>query len=139
MTSATPAAAIEARLRANWSATVIFVENKDFEPPRNAQGQPEPFVALEFPGAGAQQWSIGDPGNNAWREDGAFMLHLCVPTGTGGEQARAWSDDLAAIFRGKEFDFVVCHEVMPPVPSESPDGLFYRLSSAVRYHYEYRG
>jgi hypothetical protein len=139
MTSASPAAAIEARLRAGWTTSPIFVENGNapgggFKAPVGLDGKPLPFVVLEFPGGVSD---IMDIGASVYREDGAFMIHINVVTGTGTEMARAWADTIAAIFRGKRFSFVLCYAPYPPAPSSSPDGKYYRMSFGTPYHYEF--
>lgn len=132
MSSATPAAAIEARLRANWTATPIQTSNvvEDLPEP------PAAFIALEFPGGGAEQITIGAPGANLFREDGAFMLHVFVPLGAGAAVARGHADTLAAIFRAQSFDGVRCWAPFPPQESATSDGNYWGLSFGVPYQFD---
>jgi hypothetical protein len=139
VTSATPATAIRARLEANWHTTPIVFENETFEWPHESDATPKAFVALEFPGGSGQQWTIGNPGANAWREDGAFLLHVLVPTGSGAKVGRQYADDLAALFRGQSFGGVTCWESGPPRATEPPNGNYFRLTIATRFHYEFLG
>lgn len=138
MASATPAAAIQDRFLTNWGdVTATFVGNPDdVTPPVDGNANPLPFVVLEFPGAVASQWTIGDPGNNAWREDGAFMLHIGIPSGSGDAAARDFADQLAALFRGQSFGGVTCWECNPPTPGRRV-GNIAMFSFGTRYHYEY--
>src|SRR5882757_1725106 len=132
MTSATPAAAIEDRLRANWMTTPVELFNETTEPPKGSDGTPIPWVALEFPGGVGTVWGIGNPGNNSFREDGAFMIHVFVPAGSGSTLARTYADQLAAIFRGKDFaTSVVCYAPHPPQTNGTPDGNYFGVSFAV--------
>lgn len=141
MTSATPAAAIEARLRANWTDCDIVVGGNDtFKPPTGPQGQLLPYVRLVFPGAVSRQQGIGSPGRNAWREDGAFQVIVAVPTASGEATAREWCDQIAAIFRGQTFGgAVVCYGPHTPVPAVGPAGGYFRMSFGVPYAWQFLG
>lgn len=132
MSSATPAAAILARLRANWTTTPIVVDNEDAQPPQPPTG----FVAIEFPGGVADQITIGAPGENLFREAGAFMLHVFVPRGTGLDTARDWADQLAVIFRAQTFGGVRCWAPFPPHESARSEGNFYSISFGVPYQWD---
>ncbi|MBN9529679.1 MAG: hypothetical protein J0H82_25965 [Alphaproteobacteria bacterium] len=141
MTSATPAAAIEARLRAHWTTTGVFVGGNDtFKPPVDGQGRQQPYVRLMFPGAVSRQQGIGSPGRNNWREDGAFQVIVAVPTATGEATAREWCDQIAAIFRGQTFGgAVVCYGPHTPVPAAGPAGGYYRMTFGVPYAWQFLG
>ena len=137
MASETPAAQIEARLRANWTTTPIFVENGNqgnFVPPKGQDGKAVPFVVLEFPAAVADNDGIG---RVHYLEEGTFMLHVNVRSGTGATLARSYCDTLAAIFRGQVFGFVFTYAPFPPTPSEPTDGNYFRLSFGTPYKYRY--
>lgn len=136
MASATPATAIEARLRANWTTTPILIDNEDDQIPTGADGMPVPFIVLEFPGGAADQITIGAPGNNLFREMGAFMLHVLVPKGTGATTARAYADTLAAIFRGTSFSGVDCWAPFPPNESPRADGTLWGVSFGIPYKFD---
>lgn len=143
MTSASPAAAIKAQLKANWTSTEIFEENtagfSGFTPPSDAQGHPLPFIAIEFPGGVSRLNELGgQPNVKHYREDGAFQIHVNVPMGSGDDTARDWADQIAAFFRGVTLaTYTVCYAPFPPQPSESPDGNYFRLSFACPYKYEF--
>jgi hypothetical protein len=139
MASASPYAAILGRLQAMWTTTpIIEVDgNTQVTLPTDSDGFPVAWVGIEFPGGAAEQWSIGDPGNNAWREDGAFMIHISVPVGAGKALALNYADQLAAIFRGKKFSFVTCWAPNPP-QFNGIDGNYCGYSFGTPYHYEYR-
>lgn len=142
MASNTPAAAIEARLIANWSTTPIYLADDLHDPPE----PPSPFVVLEFPGGTARQVTIGSPGANAFEEEGAFMIHVFVPignqpvTGTPWRKvARDYAETIAAIFRGKTFSSVRTYAPFPPNESDRAIGNFYSVSFATPFLYSYLG
>lgn len=138
MASATPAAAIEARLRAQWTSTPVFLPNEVNEGPRDSDGNPLSFVVIEFPGGSAEQISIGAPGDNVWREIGAFMIHVMVPVGEGAAAARSKAATIASIFRGKEFDGVECWAPLPPQESQRADGVWWGCSFGTPYLFDLR-
>lgn len=128
MSSLTPAAAIEARLRANWTTSLVFLTNEVKKPPRDSDGEPLTFVTLEFPGGTAEQVTVGAPGNNVFREYGGFMIHVQVPMGSGATLARQYADTIAAIFRAQTFDGVRCWAPYPPQEDTASDGAWYGVS-----------
>lgn len=132
MASAVPAAAIEARLRANWTTTAIYVADEFVQPPE----PPAAFVVLEFPGGAAEQITVGAPGNNVFREDGAFMLHVMVPSGSGASLARIYADQLATIFRAQTFGGVRCWAPFPPHESDRSNGTAWGVSWGTPYQFD---
>src|SRR5712691_1281738 len=98
MPSAAVVTAVEARLAANFTHCPVIG--------LNLQGTVDdggPFLTVQYPVANGQQKSIGSPGANVYREDGAFRLVLNIQRGQGVNQGMAWADELAALFRGKKF------------------------------------
>ena len=128
MSSLTPAAAIEARLKANWSTSPVFLPNEINKPLRDNGGEPLTFVVLEFPGGTAEQETIGSPGNNVFREHGGFLIHIQVPMGSGASLARQYAETIAAIFRGQTFDGVRCWAPNPPQEDTASDGAWFGVS-----------
>ncbi len=50
--------------------------------------------------AGANQVSMGDPGNNFYRHNGILTLMIFTPLNQGDAEALQIADEVAAIFRG---------------------------------------
>lgn len=100
MSSATVFAAVRTFLEAAWTATPLAWENETFVP----GAEPAPFVLVECYGDSFEQMSIGSgsPVTERWVEDGAVLLHVMVPAGTGSMQARTYAEALAALLRGLE-------------------------------------
>lgn len=132
MSSVTPAAAIEAKLRADYTDADIFTANELDQPPQ----QGTPFVVLEFPGGTAEQITVGAPGNNVFRERGAFMTHVMVPAASGAAVARQMADDIAAIFRGQTFSGVRCQAPFPPQEDTGPDGNWFGVSFSTAFTWD---
>lgn len=109
--------AVEARLRANWSACAIMVENGQETPPDGNAA----YLTLQFPIAQARRWSTG---TRLYREEGAFRLVLSIPAGTGVETLRDWGDDLGTLFRDVSFAGVVCQVPSPPFFDDRGEGSF---------------
>lgn len=130
MASGAVATAVEARLRAQWITTPIFIDNEFDQAPQ----PPAPHVVLEFPGGAAQQVSVGAPGNNRFRETGAFMVHVMVPSGDGPVLARTYADQIAVIFRAQSFSGVNCWAPFPPQESERSNGAYWGASFGTSYY-----
>lgn len=125
--------AVAARLAANWTATAIVEDDITGQGPADGSS----YVTLEYPVAREDQITVGAPGNNVFRESGAFRIKLVSPTGSGLDQALAWIDQLRAIFRGKQFNNVTTFAPSPGVVDNSNyvAGKFV-VSSAVPYQFD---
>lgn len=126
--------AVEARLRAGWSRALIVSE-------ANTEGaQPldgGPYLTVTYPVADETQISVGAPGSNTYREEGAIRFVLSVPFGTGLLQWAAWINELRDLFRGKVFDGIVTWEAPPfAVNDDTENGTRFELSFAVPYRYD---
>ncbi|ETR75067.1 hypothetical protein X566_20130 [Afipia sp. P52-10] len=135
MAHANVIAAFRARLAANWSRCAVKDDNNTLqEPPA------PPFIEVLFPVASAQQMSVGAPGANLWREEGGCLLVLNIERGAGAKDWAPWADELAAIFRGKNFDGV---QTFAPTSAEfensNEDGNFYQIGVAITYQYDLIG
>ncbi|HZY67758.1 MAG TPA: phage tail terminator-like protein, partial [Devosia sp.] len=86
--------AVRNRLEANWTHTDVFDENSEGSTPADGS----PYLDVQFPFSTNERVTFGDPGNNVYREEGAFRLLLNVQRGSGGNTGRQWADELAALF-----------------------------------------
>lgn len=101
-----------------------------------APGDSTPFLVVEYPVSRSQQISVGAPGQNVWREEGAFRIVVAVPVGTRTRQALIWLDEIAKLYRGQVFDGVTCWAPSSPTPCDednNEDGSYFRMSIAVPY------
>src|ERR1700730_12690409 len=123
--------AVSAQLAANWTLTAIVDDDSSGQ----GTGDGSPYVTIEYPVSVENQITIGSPGNNVFRESGAFRIKLISPTGTGLSQPLALIDQLRAIFRGKQFSGVTTYAPSPGALDNSNyvAGKFI-LSSAVPYY-----
>lgn len=126
---------VKARLAANFSACPIL--DDDVEAVGLADGST--YLVLQFPVANERQISIGSPGNNLWREEGAFRLVMSIRTGDPLDQANTWLDQARAIFRGKQFAGVTTFAPSPAVQGDAQfaGGVRVELSSAVPYQSDF--
>lgn len=82
---------------------VRMIENEeDPEPPRELSAALEGFFALEFPPTLEVLRSLGDPGNNFWTENGAFIVHTIVPQGIGTVLANERNETIKTLFRSQQ-------------------------------------
>lgn len=100
MSSATVFSAVRTFLDGAWNATPLAWENEAFTP----AADPSAFVLVEVYGDAFEQMSIGSgsPAAERWVEEGAVLLHVMVPTGTGSLAARTHAENLAGLLRGLE-------------------------------------
>lgn len=90
----------EALTNAYPDLLVRDVENPD-ETKLPARSSTDVWVALEFPPSEEYAADEGDPDNIRWREEGVFMVHVYVPTGTGPDTAKLWARRVYEVYRGK--------------------------------------
>ena len=140
MASAAVVSAIETLLAANWSYCPIIVPNDVAKVPDDGSA----ILLLEFPVASENQISLGTPGTRVFREEGAFLLTLCIPIGIGLDPASSpWStrlDALRAVFRGKQFSGVNTLAPSPPFTNDESDrGAYFELSVATPFYYDVTG
>lgn len=126
--------AVTARLQANWTQCAI-VE------PNSVSGGPEDgaaYVTAEFPVAVENQITVGAPGNNVFRESGAFRIKLVSPSGGGTYEPNAWIEQLRRLFRTKQFDGVT---TFAPGPAATDNSNYiagkFVLSFAVPYYFDF--
>ena len=122
--------AVEARLRAQWNTSPVFVENVISSPPEDGAG----FIILQFPVASVERWPVNE---RVYRETGAFRLVLHVPSGTGTDGIREAGEQLAAIFCDQTFDRVNCRVPGPPFIDDSPEGSLIWASVVVPYDFTF--
>ena len=136
MASSTVVAAFKARLAAEWSTCPVFEENRETEPPADGSA----FAYLHFPYARREQISIGTPGANVWREEGAARIVLHVPRDEGTETGREWADTLIMLFLGKDLSGVITGAPDGPATDDGSDaGPYYRLALAIPYEFDFTG
>lgn len=117
--------AVEARLKAGFSACPIFVENEVTGTP--AAGAP--WILVDFPWS-RSDWVTADE----FEEEGAFRVLLALKRAAGAHVGRAWLDEIAALFRGQAFDGVQCFAPQGAVTNDSNEtGTTFRLSIAIPY------
>lgn len=122
--------AVSAQLAANWTLTPIVDDDSSGQ----GTGDGSPYVTIEYPVSVENQITIGSPGNNVFRESGAFRIVLISPTGIGLSQPLAWIDLLRTIFRSKQFSGVTTYAPSPGVVDNSNYvGGKFIVSSSVPY------
>lgn len=103
--------AVAARLAANWTATAIVDDDAGGSVPYDGSA----YVTIEYPVAVENQITVGSPGNNVFRESGAFRIKVVCQIGTGISQPLDWIDQIRAIFRGKHFGTITTFAPSPGV------------------------
>ena len=128
--------AVEARLSASFSKCPVYGVNKQGETPDNGG----PFVQVSYPVANGEQLTVGVPGANSYRETGAFRLEVNARRGKGVADGLAWADELAALFRGREFGGVQTFAPSSPSIDDRNDaGNYFKLSIAIPYQADILG
>ena len=127
--------AVEAKLAEAFPDDVIVgVLNGGARPAGNAG-----FLLVQYPVVNSDQVSIGDPGNNLFRDEGVFSVLVHQPKAkkrAAVEKAGA----VAAVFRGQQFAGVTCFAPQSARFDDDNDrGLYVVASVAVPYHFDYLG
>ncbi len=145
MSSTTVRSLVKSRLENDWpqrgDAEIVDVTNLHID-----RGVDDSlWVALEFPGGSEEIISMGDPGNNLYREFGVINVHVLVPSGSGATEALTAIESIRVLFRGAEFgtdpNFVRCYGADPATTSDriSPatiEGQWYIMSCSIDYTFD---
>lgn len=140
MASSAAMTALDAAITAAWPHTPIHFPNVAGAVPNDGS----PLLIVTYPVANETMLTVGAPGANVWREEGAVRVVLSLPVGMGltqdGVSWPARFDDLRAALRGKVFDGVVTFEATPPATNDQSDrGAYFDLSSALAYQIDITG
>jgi hypothetical protein len=134
--------AVESLIAASWPHTPIKALNYVGTVPDDGSA----FLTVTYPVATETLISVGAPGANIYREEGAFRVALAIPIGHGVNAAAApWAqriDTLRAALRGKLFGggAGVTWEASPPIVNDENDsGAYFELSFAVPYRFDVAG
>lgn len=127
--------AIEARLAAEWTHCVVVPFNSTYETPTDDEGNPLPFLQVQYPVEETQHLTLSRVGPA--RDDGRILFRLQTAGGVGISTAQEWCDDLRDLFHMQEFDGVQCREASGPRWDDDADlGGYVRATVSVRYwHY----
>lgn len=97
------------------------------------------FVVLQFPFSTSAPATVGAPGGQWWMEEGAFRFVLTLPKGEELGAGPDWAEQIAQLFRGEEFDDLVCFAPGSPVVDDRNEtDAFFRLSFSVPYEYQFQ-
>lgn len=129
--------AVMTLLAANWSHTAIVDGSpfSSFDVPSNGAA----FAEVTFPFASEQRISFGAPGNNVFRENGAFVFSVMAPV---SDDVRDWLlklDALRDALRGASAvsGNLRIDEAPPPILDNIEDREIYRVVSiAVPYEFD---
>ncbi len=125
-------------IQAAWPHTPIDWPNETGSVP----GDNSAFLIVTFPVAREEQASVGAPGANIYREEGAAHICLAIPLGIGITPWAQRIDDLRAALRGKTFadGNGLIREASPPFMNDDSDrGAYFEMSFAAPYHYDVAG
>lgn len=127
---------IRKRFDDNFNVTNVYkvFENNSFEPPTDGK---KSFVYLEvLPGNSFQQ-SLGSTTLRKYRHIGLIQVHIFTPVNTGTGKAMEYADSIAAIFRGVEFNGVICRDVSIGQGEKSDDdGNWWRTTISITFQYD---
>ncbi|MCQ8781719.1 phage tail terminator-like protein [Mangrovibrevibacter kandeliae] len=128
--------AFRAQLESSFSGCQIYPEGMATAPTDGSA-----FLVLQFPFSTSEQISVGDPGNNVYREEGAARFVLSVPRNRPAiESGRQWAAEIANLFRGNRFDGVLTFAPTSPVTDDENDtGSYYRLAWVCPYQFDLFG
>src|SRR4029450_3062612 len=121
--------AVQARLVANWTATVVVDYDTNAYPP-----DLDAFLVHQYPVVNGAKPVV----DRVFWEEGGIRFVLNVRRGIGLAQGLEWSDELAALFREVKFGDVQCFETSGPIIDDTiEEGDWISYAVIVRYRYEY--
>ncbi len=119
---------------AGLAGVTIYGENSEGVTPSDGS----PYIVVQYPYCNSQQISIGSPGDNLWRDEGTIRIVIHVMRNAGATQGRAWADQIADLFRGKDFTVLQTQAPSAAVSDDrSSDGPYYVLAFVIPYRHDY--
>lgn len=142
MSWATATEAIKTRFQAQWTETPlaqVAFENEQFDIPDNDE-----WLYIEIVGAGGSIAGYGGMGTNLIRREGVIMIHVFVPSGTGGARAVELAEIASKVFATVSFSGIQCWAPHPPSPptgdtelgNRAINGNWWRSYSSVTFQYD---
>lgn len=121
--------AVQARLAAHWTDTVIIDYDTNASPP-----DLDAFLVHQYPVVNASKPVL----NRLFWEEGGIRFVLNVRRGIGLAQGLIWCDELAALFRDVKFSGVECFEPSGPlVDDNNEEGDWISYAVIVPYRFEF--
>lgn len=145
MASSAVMAAFLTLVETNWAYTWTPPEGGDALPvgivaPNLGAEVPDegtPYLELQYPIATETQITVGQPGNNVYREEGACRFVMMVPSKAGLDPFGSWIDALRNAVRARIFAGVETFAAPPPVLDDrNARGSFFKLSFSVPFRYD---
>jgi len=139
MASSAVISAVKSRVTANWNVTdpatskasPFYGLNEESQTPSDGTA----FLVVQFPVANAEQKSVGAPGAQVFREEGAIRFVLSIPRGQGIDYWLGQFETLLGQFRAVKFSGVNTWAPTSPVLDDGNDqGSYWRLTAAVPYY-----
>lgn len=120
--------------KTQWSSlTPVQWENTDLRPPRNAQGEPDPYVVFTIQNGPSEQIEFGKPTNN-YRHNGMVIVQVLVPEDKGTDVVLGLADAVAGIYRSKQFTAPNIVLKSPQVGRVGRNSGYYQLNVVIQYH-----
>lgn len=143
-------AAIEQRLKDQWTATRIALANETPQqpwPPVDADTQQNlPWVLIEVTVTQSNLRAAGVPGDQFWLYDGLVQVHVFVPLNSGRDIARSYASQIGDLYRNKAFyNDTPGYQVRTLSPridgggAGSDDGAWFRVTATIPFEYYHRG
>lgn len=117
-----------------WNACPLAWENETFNEP----DPPAPWALLRLTG-GSEQESIGDPGNNLWRDSGRLMIDVFAPAGGGAVPAQSLLHALVILFRERQLigDALMFDDVLDGGTGRATEEIpWFRASASIAWQYD---
>lgn len=124
--------AVEDRLAALWDkCPVVGVIRKDERPDESAS-----FLVVQYLATGTSRPAVSD---RYYVEEGGIRFVLLMTRDESPATMMQWADELADLFRDKNFDGMRCLRPTSPFIDDSNDeGNFYSLSIVAPYEFHFR-
>lgn len=138
-------AAIQQRMRDNWTTTPIVFQNAagSYDPSSDTTA---PWVYFEVIGNQSELRGVGRPGDHIWLYVGLIAAHVFVPVNSGDALAHQYAVSIGEIFRAQGFynngSGSIVRTWAPHTDggeSDAEDGNWFRVTCRIEFEYLHRG
>ena len=129
--------AVDAVLDAGWSHTEVVPFNTSYEAPVDGDGNPEPFLLVQYPISDTRHLTLGRIGPS--EELGTVLFRLHTARGVGIATALEWADELAALFHRRNIPPIRYGDASSPRLDDDADlGNYLQTSIVVNYSFRFQ-
>jgi len=119
-----------------------LLNEQDPDPPRTEDALDNGWIGLEFPTSTESLRSLGDASNNNWTENGAFIVHVFIASGTLETVATSRDEQIKTLFRSRQIgtnNEISILDLFEPNAGDRYGGNWFAISRGFGFERDFHG